>query len=338
MEYFSSAISLLSAIGLLLVAAHVVGKLFESVRLPRVIGEIVGGLLLGPTLLSHVAPAAMSALVLRTGWNATALPSLSQAGLILLMFSSGTQLRSFVERGERKVVGVLAVIGIIIPFLAGLLAEQFIDTTNLLRPANQSTAFLLVFATVIAIASIPVISRIMIDLGIMNTPFARIVISTAVIDDLVLYVVLAVALGLVRSPTDIQSGLPAIIGLDPASLWATAYHVLATISLTLFILIGGPSLLRFATRRRQWLFSWDNGAIIQLILLAFVATASKFLTLNPMFGALAAGMVVGRVTEQTQRKLSTSLQFIGKYVFVPIYLRSSASSSISFTISIGSSS
>lgn len=319
MNYFSSTVSLFSAIGLLLLAAHAIGKLFESVRLPRVIGETVGGLLLGPTLLSHFAPALTSAVISRTGWNATVLPILSQAGLILLMFSSGTQLRSFVERGERKVVGVLAVIGIVIPFLAGLLAEQFIDTANLLGSANQSTAFLLVFATAIAIASIPVISRIMIDLGIMDTPFARIVISTAVIDDLVLYVVLAVALGLVKSPTEIQSGLPALIGLAPASPWALAYHVLATIFLILSILVGGPSLLRFATRRRAWLFSWDNGAITQIFMLVVVAAASKFLVLNPMFGALAAGMVVGRITAQTDRKLPVSLQFIGKYVLVPIY-------------------
>lgn len=319
MDYLSSTVSLFSAVGLLLLAAHAIGKLFESIRLPRVIGEIVGGLLLGPTLLAHFAPAAMGILVSRTGWNATVLPVLSQAGLMLLMFSSGTQLRSFVERGERRVVGVLAVIGILIPFLAGLVAVHFIDTGNLLGAANQSTAFLLVFATAIAIASIPVISRIMIDLGIMNTPFARVVISTAVIDDLVLYVVLAVALGSVKPPTETQFGLPALIGLDPASLWAPAYHVLATIFLTLFILVGGPSLLRFATSRRPWLFRWDNGAIAQIFMLAVVAAASKFLALNPMFGALAAGMVVGRVSAQTNRQLSVTLQFIGKHVLVPIY-------------------
>src|SRR6478609_7431048 len=122
MNYFSSTLSLFVAIGVLLAATHTIGKLFESVRLPRVIGEIVGGLLLGPTVLSHFAPTLTAVIVSRTGWNATVLPILSQAGLILLMFSSGTQLRSFVEQGERKVVGVLAVIGIIIPFLAGLLA------------------------------------------------------------------------------------------------------------------------------------------------------------------------------------------------------------------------
>jgi Kef-type K+ transport system membrane component KefB len=319
MDQFSSAASLFSAIALLLLAAHAVGKLFESLRLPRVIGEIIGGLLLGPTLLSHVAAAAMDIVFSSTGWNRAVLPVLSQVGLILLMFSSGTQLRSFVERGERKVVAVLAVIGIVIPFLAGLLAEQFIDIANLLGPANQNTAFLLVFATAIAIASIPVISRIMIDLGIMNTSFARIVISTAVIDDLVLYVVLAVALGLVKSPTEIQTGLPAILALDPASLWAPAYHVLATIFLMLFILIGGLIFLRFTMSRRLRLFSWDNGAVTQILTLAVVAITSKFLDLNPMFGALATGMVVGRVTAQTERKLAASLQFIGKYVLVPIY-------------------
>jgi Kef-type K+ transport system membrane component KefB len=95
--------------------------------------------------------------------------------------------------------------------------------------------------------------------------------------------------------------------------------VLATVFLTLFILISGPTLLRFAARGRHSLFSWDNGAVIQIFMLVFVAATSNFLTLNPMFGALAAGMVVGRFSAQAERKSSVSLHLIGKYLLVPIY-------------------
>lgn len=319
MDHVSSFVSLLSAVGLLLLAAHAGGRLFASLRLPQVIGEIVGGLLLGPTLLSHLAPTAMGVAISTTGWNSTVLPILSQAGLILLMFSSGAQLRSFVDPEDRKVVGVLALIGIVIPFLAGLAAVQFIDTASLLGTAHQQTSFLVVFATAIAIASIPVISRIMADLGIMNTRFARIVISTAVIDDLVLYVVLAIALGLVNSSTEVHSGLPALLGLTGSSLWSSVYHVSGTIVLTLLILGAGPPLLRLGIRRGPQLCRQDNGAISQLAFLAFIAIASKYLVINPMFGALAAGMVVGRVSSETNTSQASTLQFVGKFVLVPIY-------------------
>src|SRR4029434_5304652 len=105
----------------------------------------------------------------------------------------------------------LAFVGIVVPFLAGLLAVQYVDTTAMLGTANHNLAFVLVFGTAIAIASIPVISRIMIDLGIMETPFARIVIATAVIDDLVLYVVLAVALGMVQAHAGASAGIAAYL-------------------------------------------------------------------------------------------------------------------------------
>ena len=133
---------------------------------------------------------------------------MSQVGLVLLMYASGSQLRSFVEPSEAAVVTILATVGVIIPFVIGLVVVRFLDIAPLIGTANSDTAFLLVFATAIAVASIPVISRIMMDLGIMETSFARIVIATAVIDDLVLYVVLAIALGLAQSHGTPESGLP----------------------------------------------------------------------------------------------------------------------------------
>ncbi|HXQ68926.1 MAG TPA: cation:proton antiporter, partial [Pyrinomonadaceae bacterium] len=96
---------LFAALALLFVAARCMGRLFAYFHQPRVIGEIIGGLLLGPTFLSTLFPTASQMVFARTGFVPGALSVVSQLGLILLMFASGTELRSFLQRGERKIVG-----------------------------------------------------------------------------------------------------------------------------------------------------------------------------------------------------------------------------------------
>lgn len=150
---------LFATVSLLLLAAHSLGWAFARLRQPRVIGEIVGGLLLGPTLLGLLAPEAYAWLFPREDLVASVLPILSQVGLLLLMYASGSQLRSFVAAGEKRVVAWLSLAGTLLPLLAGLIYVRFVDTSALTGAAQNSTAFVLVFATAIAIASIPVISR-----------------------------------------------------------------------------------------------------------------------------------------------------------------------------------
>ena len=88
------------ALALLYVVARCVGRVFVYFHQPRVIGEIVGGLLLGPTFLSSLFPAVSRMAFATTGFVPAALSVVSQLGLILLMFTSGTELRSFLQRGE----------------------------------------------------------------------------------------------------------------------------------------------------------------------------------------------------------------------------------------------
>lgn len=185
----------LAALIVLLVSAHACGYLFARFRQPPVIGEILGGILLGPTLLERVWPSAHDWLFPTTGATAAVLGAAYQLGLLLLMFTAGTQMRGLISRSATRVVGWVAVAGLVLPFLAGLGVFAAMDLARFEGTAHDRTALLLVFAIALAVTSIPVISRIMLDLGLLKTRFARIVLSVAVIEDVVLYVVLAVALG-----------------------------------------------------------------------------------------------------------------------------------------------
>ena len=167
---------LLVAVALLLIAARCVGRLFVCLRQPRVVGEIVGGLFLGPTFLSSLAPGVKNWMFPETGLVSVVLYALAQFGLMLLMYNSGNEIQSLFQHGERRTVFVLITIGTIVPFLAGVVFVLVLGAQESRGSTNNYVAFLLVFASAIAVTSIPVISRIMMDLKILKTAFARIVV------------------------------------------------------------------------------------------------------------------------------------------------------------------
>src|ERR1041384_4029515 len=157
---------LLTALALLLVAAGLMGRLFTRFRQPAVIGEITGGLLLGPTLLGAVAPDIQAWLFPHEGPVGTGLAVVNQMGMLLLMFLAGAEMRTVFSRENIRPVMVIALVGMALPLLCGLLFVAAFDVSGLVGPAADQTALILILTSSLAVTSIPVISRIMLDLGI----------------------------------------------------------------------------------------------------------------------------------------------------------------------------
>jgi Kef-type K+ transport system membrane component KefB len=310
---------LLLAVGLLLGAAHAVGHLFTLMRQPRVIGEIMGGLLLGPTVLGALAPGLQERLFPTEGPVAAVLGWNYQVGLLLLMFASGAEMRSVFRRGESRVVGLVTVVGVVLPFVAGLLLFRVIDSSSLLGTAQNDTALLLVFGLAIAVTSIPVISRIMFDLGIIETPFARIVLGVAVIEDIVVYVVLALALGMVASGGGAELGVPGLLGLEHGSTASMAFHVSATLAFFVLVLTLGPRSFRWSRRQRWNLVASSNPIAYHLLFIFGATLACVVLGITPMFGAFLAGIAasVGRGPQVTQAR--ESIKSFSFAFFIPLY-------------------
>ena len=290
------------------------GRVFVYFHQPRVIGEIVGGLLLGPTFLSSLFPALSRIVFPATGFVPAALSVVSQLGLLLLMFTSGTELRSFLQRGERKIVAVLTATGTILPFFAGLVLVLILDTQQQEGPAGNRAAFILVFACATAVTSIPVISRIMLDLKIMHTKFARVVLTTAVFEDIVLYLVLAVALGLVQQGNEMS--LAAFLGPSFNTSLKPVHHVLITFLFFAVVFVGGPFVLRQLLKVSS---SRANSLVLQLLFLFVVVGLSILLEVTPVFGAFAAGIVAGRMTDENELQARETIKWFSLASFIPIY-------------------
>src|SRR4051812_42453627 len=224
--------SLCLVLSLLLGCAHLFGYFFTRIHQPKVIGEILAGLLLGPTVLGHFPPTwhISSAFHRRDHASAAALGFLYNLGLLLLMFVSGAETKHLFHHDDRRELSLLGSIGTGLPFLLAIACSPFIPTAPMMGSANQRIALLLVVSIAISVTSIPVISRILRDLGIFQTRFARLVLGVAVCEDIFLWAVLALAVSLAKS------------GNVPARI--IALHTVATLAYLLAGLFLMPRLLR----------------------------------------------------------------------------------------------
>jgi Kef-type K+ transport system membrane component KefB len=309
----------LAALIALLVSAHAFGYVFARFRQPPVIGEIVGGIMLGPTLLERVYPSAYDWLFPSTGAVPSVLGAVYQLGLLLLMFTAGTQMRGLINRPAAKVVGWIAATGLLLPFIAGVLAFALIDFTRFEGTAQNRTSLLLVFALAIAVTSIPVISRIMLDLGLLKTRFAQIVLSVAVIEDVVVYVVLAVAIGIVSGTGTEQFGLAGLLGWAPGSTANEIYHSFATVAFLVAGLLLGPRIYARALRSRYNLVKRRSHLAFQLVVMLAMSGICLLLSIVPLFGAFVAGIVVVRAPGERAEQAREEIGHFALGLFIPVY-------------------
>jgi Kef-type K+ transport system membrane component KefB len=308
---------LLIAVGLLLGAAHLFGSLFARWRLPRVIGEIVGGLVMGPTVFGAVAGDLQGTLFPDDGAVPNALGALYQLGLVLLMFAAGFDLHRFFVRGERHVAVAIALTGVALPFAVGIGCGTLFDLGGLEGTAHDSDALLIVFAAAIAVTSIPVISRIMLDLDLLRTSFARIVLTAAVMEDLFLYALLAVAVGLAQGGSG-GIGLAHELSVDPGSAAGALYYVVATtVVLAGALALSHPRVSR-TPRLGAVLRRIRSELPLQLLFLLAVTSGCLLVNVTPVFGGLVAGIVIGSIENGRDEPVERLSGFAFAF-FVPLY-------------------
>jgi Kef-type K+ transport system membrane component KefB len=309
----------LLGITLLLTAAHSVGYLFSHLRQPRVIGEIVGGFLLGPTVFGAIAPRLQAEIFPATGAVPVVLDGVYQLGLLLLMFVAGAEMRSAFRHDERRTVGVVTVTGMVVPAAIGLIFASMLPVDLGVGTAHDRTAFAIVFMLAIAVTSIPVIARIMSDLGVLETAFARIVLAVGVIEDVIVYVLLAVALGLVSAGSGDQLGVPAMLGIEGGTVVNVIYHVAATLGFLAVGLWAGPAIYRWVLRFRYNLVRKGSAIGFQLVFMLGFTVAGILLGVVPLFGAFVAGIVVASSSAERAAEARETIRTFSFAFFIPLY-------------------
>jgi len=299
----SALASVLLVLLILVGFAQFLGYLFVRLRQPKVIGEILAGVVLGPALLGRFP--ALSHLIDSAKQQGNILDFVYWLGLLLLMFLSGAETQQLFTREERREVGWLTIVGTGIPFALGLIFGPWLIRPALAGPNGNRLSLTIILAVGVAVTSVPVVSKIFADLKILHTRFARLVLGVAVLEDIVLWLALAVATAMAGKAS-----------LDPRAM---SYHLLATVAFFLLGLTLVPRIIKRINKARFNVLAKNSPVAYALaVLLAYCAVAGA-LKVSLVFAAFLAGFAV---VHKKRKLFAEALDAIGKVAFaffIPAY-------------------
>lgn len=299
----SELTSVLFLLLLLVGLAQLLGWLFVKMRQPKVVGEILAGVVLGNALIGRWPLAAK--FLENAKHQGNILDFVYWLGLLLLMFLAGAETQQLFSREERREVGWLTIVGTGLPFLLGLLFAPWIIRPSLAGPNGNRIALTIILAVGVAVTSVPVVSKIFADLKILHTRFARLVLGVAVLEDIVLWLALAVA-------TATAGGA----ALHPRQMTG---HLLTTVAFFVMGLTVLPRVIKRINKARFNVVARNAPVAYAIaVLLAYCAVAGA-LDVSLVFAAFLAGFAV---VHKKRRLFAEALDAIGKVsfaFFIPVY-------------------
>jgi Kef-type K+ transport system membrane component KefB len=276
---------------IMIVAAKVMAELFERLRQPAVAGEILAGVIIGPSLLAWATPSEITSI-------------LAEIGVIFLLFTVGLETKPSSIFRVGKHAAIVAVLGIIAPLLGGWL---------LMRAWGSSSIEALFVGTAMVATSVGITARVLSAMGLLDAPTARIILGAAVIDDILGLLVLAIVASMAAGTVNYLEIL------TTAGL---------AIAFTAFIaLVGAPVVTRVAPSIEK-MRSGHGIFILGLVLCLGLSVAASFIGVAAIIGAFLAGMALAEAAEdhpQMHRQMSGVTEFLVPFFLVSIGMQLSLS-------------
>lgn len=285
----------LLAVGAILLVSHFCGEVLRRLGQPPVLGEIVGGLLLGPSVLGLIWPSGGAWL-----FSPEVLSNLDRAaqlGLVVFMFLLGCELRT--DRIERKsLVGAVVLGGMGLPFVAGI-GVAFAASSVLAGAGAPKAGFVLFFALALAITAMPVLARILVDLKIERTGIGALSLTSAAIGDGIAWLTLTLIL--------VGTGVHGSGNVVTTAILAVALVVVTQ-------LVVRRVLSRLVTR----IESEKVMTVVLLVGAIGFAVLTQMLGLHALLGAFLFGTAVPRDCPIVER-ISEQLRGFTVVVLLPLF-------------------
>lgn len=265
----------------MMAAAKIMAEVFERLRQPAVVGEILAGVLIGQSVLGWVAPTDLT-------------NTLAEIGVIFLLFTVGLETKPSAIFKVGKRAAIVAVLGVIAPLVGGYV---------LMRLWGASSIEALFVGTAMVATSVGITARVLGAMGVLDAPTARIILGAAVIDDILGLLILALV-------SSAAAGQINFIEIGTTAALA--------ISFTAFVvLVGAPLVTRFASHIERLRLS-ESLFVFGLILCFGLSVAASYIGVAAIIGAFLAGMALAEASEgnyQLHARTSGITEFL-----VPFFL------------------
>lgn len=249
---------------IMLAAAKLMAEMFERLKQPAVVGEILAGVLIGPSLLGWVTPS-------------DTISILAEFGVIFLLFNVGleTKPQSIFVVGRRAMI--VAVLGVVLPFVAG----YFIAVAW----GGSFVESMFIGAALVA-TSVGITARVLGSMGLLDTSTARIILGAAVIDDILGLIILS---------------LVSAVGQGSVSYVGLAKTAVAAVLFTVFVALVGSRVINGLAPFIQRLRLGKPFFTLGLILCLGLSVASAYVGVAAIIGAFLAGMALAEATEENHK-------------------------------------
>jgi len=294
----------LAQIVLLLLVGRLMGEAMQRIGQPTVIGQLIAGILLGPSVFGAIWPEAQRAVFAANPQQQSMIDAVSQLGILMLLLLTGMETDLGLVKKARRAAITTSAAGIIVPFACGFALGELLPAAMLPKP-DQRIITSLFLGTALSIASVKIVAMVVREMGFMRRNVGITLIASAIIDDTVGWVVVAIISGLaVHGHVD-------ALGLGQSVLGTAIF---LAVSFTL---------------GRRLVFSiirWTNDSFVSempvitaiLVIMGTMALTTDLIGINTVLGAFVAGILIGESPILT-RHIDEQLRGLVTALFMPIF-------------------
>ena len=298
---------MLLSLGLLIGTARLLGELARALHQPAILGELLAGVLLGPTVFGALSPEWQGILFPLEGPNSIVLHGISTLAIVLFLLVAGLEVDLSIVWQQGRSALKVGVLGTLVPFVFGLLGAWVIPDWLGRPESGDPLIFALFLATAMSISALPVIAKTLMDLNLYRTDLGMVVVSAAIFNDLIGFTLFAIILGMIGAH-------------------GTGLSIVSTIMLTLLfaalVLTVGRWFVHWSLPVLQAYTHWPAGVLGFIVTLGlFGAAFTEFIGIHAIFGSFIVGVAIGASPHMHERTRVLLEEFVS-FIFAPVFFAS----------------
>jgi Kef-type K+ transport system membrane component KefB/nucleotide-binding universal stress UspA family protein len=295
---------LLAQIALLIAVGRGLGEIMQRIGQPSVIGELLGGLMLGPSLFGWLWPAAHAAVFPSAPEQKALIEGIAQFGILLLLLLTGMETDLKLVRKVGRAAASISIAGIVVPFICGFSLGQFLPQSLLPHPEARLVASLFL-GTALSISSVKIVAVVVREMNFMRRNVGQIIVATAIIDDTIGWIIIAMIFSLASHGTlDVFSVGQAVLG--------------TLLFLAISFTVGRRLVFRLIRWANDYLVSSAAVITVILLLMSTMAMITHLIGVHTVLGAFVAGILVGESPILT-RQIDERLRGLITGLFMPVF-------------------
>jgi Kef-type K+ transport system membrane component KefB/nucleotide-binding universal stress UspA family protein len=288
----------------LMVVGRLLGELMLRMGQPAVMGQLIGGLILGPSLLGVVWPDLQHLIFPRTPEQKAMIDAVSQLGVLMLLLLAGMETDLKLVRQTGRASFMVSLTGIVIPFACGFALGEMLPDAMLPHP-EQRLVTSLFLGTALSISSVKIVAMVVREMNFMRRTVGQVILASAIIDDTIGWIITAVIFSLAMHGA-----------VDPISV---AKGVIGTVAFMAISLTIGRRIVSILIRWANDNFVSDFPVITMiLVIMGTMALITDAIGVHTVLGAFVAGILIGESPILTQH-IEEQLRGVIVALFMPVF-------------------